>query len=313
MPKPAAPQTVVAEIVEAMRALAGSHPGFRPVHAKGIVCSGTFRAAPAGRGLSRAPHLQGQAVATVLRFSNSSGNPDVHDGIPNARALAVKFQLPDGKNADILALHIEGFPVRTPEDFLAFLRAQLPDPVTGQPAPDAVPRFLASHPKAGAFIERLMKKPVPASYGQASYHAEHAFRFTAADGTSRFGRYRWMPEAGESYLAPDDASKRSANFLREELESRLRNGPVVFRLLLQLAAEGDPTDDVTALWPADRQLVELGRLEVTGISPTSAADERRLVFDPTNLTDGIDLSADPIPQARSAAYSISYDHRSKGT
>ena len=152
---------------------------------------------------------------------------------------------------------------------------------------------------------------MPASYGQASYHAEHAFLFTAADGISRFGRYRWMPEAGEAYLSPDDASTRNANFLREELESRLRNGPVVFRLLLQLAGESDPTDDVTALWSADRPLVELGRLEVTGISPTGAADERRMVFDPTNLTDGIDLSADPLLLARSAAYSISYDHRSK--
>jgi catalase len=51
---------------------------------------------------------------------------------------------------------------------------------------------------------------------------------------------------------------------------------------------------------------------VTGISPTGAADERRLVFDPTNLTDGIALSADPILLVRSAAYSLSYDHRSKG-
>jgi catalase len=309
----AASGTVIAQIVKTMRALAGSHPGFRPVHAKGIVCSGTFRGAPQARDVSRAPHLQGQAVTTIIRFANASGNPEVHDGLANTRSLAVKFQLADGKKADILANTIEGFPVRTPEEFLAFLRVQLPDPVTGKPAPDAVPRFLETHPAAQGFIERLMKKPVPASYGQASYHAEHAFQFTAAGGASRFGRYRWMPEAGEAYLSVDDASKRSANFLREELEGRLRKGPVVFRLRLQLAAEGDPTDDVTALWPADRPLVELGRLEVTGISPTSAADERRLVFDPTNLTDGIDLSADPIPRARSAAYSISYDHRSKGT
>jgi catalase len=308
----AAPGTVIAQLVEAMRALAGSHPGFRPVHAKGIVCSGTFRGAPDALRVSRAPHLQGQAVPTVVRFSNANGNPDVHDGLANTRALAVKFQLPDGNNADVLANSVEGFPVRTPEEFLAFLRAQLPDPVTGQPAPDAVPRFLGSHPAARAFVERLMQKPVPASYGQASYHAEHAFLFTAVDGTSRFGRYRWVPEAGEAYLSPDDASTRSANFLREELESRLRNGPVVFSLLLQLAGESDPTDDVTALWPADRPLVELGRLQVIGISPTGADEERRLVFDPTNLTDGIDLSADPILLARSAAYSISYDHRSKG-
>jgi len=247
-----------------------------------------------------------------MRFSNASGDPDVHDGLANARALAVKFQLPEGKNADLLALSIEGFLVRTPEDFLEFLRAQLPDPVTGQPVTEAVPRFLDSHPATRAFVERLTRKPVPASYGQASYHSEHAFRFTAADGTSRFGRYRWIPEAGEAYLSPDDAGSRSANFLREELESRLRNGPVTFRLLLQLAGEGDPTDDATALWPADRPLVELGRLEVTAISPTGAADERSLVFDPTNLTDGIDLSDDPILLARSAAYSISYDRRSRG-
>jgi catalase len=307
----AEPGSVAAQIVETMRALAGSHPGFRPVHAKGLVCYGTFRAAAEARGVSRAPHLQGEAVPTVIRFSNASGDPDVHDGIPNARAMAVKFQLPDGKKADILALSIEGFLARTPEEFLAFLQAQLPDPATGQPRPDAVPRFLEKHPSAGAFIGRLMQKPVPASYGQSSYHAEHAYKFTAADGTSRFGRYHWRPEAGEAYFSPEDAGKRSANFLREDLESRLRKGPVVFRLFLQLAGQGDPTDDVTALWPADRPQVELGRLEITRISPNSIADERRMVFDPTNLADGIDLSADPFPPARSAGYSISYDRRSK--
>jgi catalase len=308
----ASSRTVIARLVETMRALAGAHPGFRPVHAKGIVCAGTFRGAQGALRVSQAPHLQGQTVPTVVRFSNSNGNPDVHDGVANVRALAVKFHLPDGKNADILANSIEGFPARTPEDFLEFLSAQLSDRVAGQPAPDAVAKFLGSHPAARAFLERLKQKSVPASYGQSSYHSEHAFRFNSADGTSRFGRYHWMPEAGEAYLSPDDATKRSANFLREELESRLQRSPVVFRLLLQLAAENDPTDDVTILWPADRPKVELGRLEVTIISPTSAADERRLVFDPTNLTDGIELSADPILLARSAAYSIAYEQRSKG-
>jgi catalase len=302
-------QTVIAQLVETMRALAGSHPGFRPVHAKGIVCTGTFRGAPEARGVSRAQHLQGQMVPTIIRFSNSSGNPDVHDGAANARAIAVKFQLPDGKNADILALSVMGFPARTPEEFLAFLRAQLLDPVTGQVAPDAVPRFLESHPATRAFVERLMLKPVPASYGQASYYAEHAFRFTAADGTSRLGRYRWIPEAGEAYVSLDDAGKRSPNFLRAELENRLQKSPVIFRLLLQLAGESDPTDDATALWPEDRPLVELGRLKVIAISSTGAGDERRLIFDPTKLTEGIDLSSDPILLARSAAYSISYEER----
>ena len=69
----AASGTVVSQIVETMRALAGAHPGFRPVHAKGVVCRGTFRGAPSARTVSRAPHLQGQAVPTVISFSNASG------------------------------------------------------------------------------------------------------------------------------------------------------------------------------------------------------------------------------------------------
>jgi len=306
------PPSIVAEIVTTMRTLAGPHPGFRPVHAKGIVCTGRFQASPEAPRVSRATHLQGQSVPTIIRFSNSAGDPAVHDGLANVRSLSVKFQLPGGKSADILANSVEGFIARTPEELLEFLRAQLPDSSTGRPVPDAVAKFLSTHPAAAAFVGRLMEKPIPASYAQSRYHAEHAFRFTAGDGTSRFGRYHFVPEASEAYLSPDDASKRAPDFLREELDSRLRRGPAAFRLFLQVAAAGDPTDDPTALWPADRPQVELGRLEVISISPTGTEDERRLVFDPTNRTDGIDLSADPVLLARSAAYSISYERRNRG-
>lgn len=312
MPASATPEPVIRQIVDAMRTLAGPHPGFRPVHAKGLVCSGTFRPSADAPRVTRAPHFAGQLVPTVIRFANSNGNPEVHDGAPNVRSMAVKFQLAGDKSADILANSVEGFVARTPEELLEFLRAQLPVPATGRPDPDAVPRFLAGHPAGRGFVERLMKRPVPASYGQVTYFAEHAFRFTARDGASRFGRYRFVPLAGEAFLSPEDAGKRSPSFLRDELEDRLRGGPAAFRLLLQLAEAGDPTDDVTALWPDDRRLVELGRLEITGISSTSSADERRLIFDPTNCADGIELSSDPILHARSAAYSISYEQRSKG-
>src|SRR5258705_13040514 len=227
MSESSAPGTVGAQLVETLRALAGSHPGFRAAHAKGIVCSGTFRASPDARRLTRAPHLQGQTIPTLIRFSNSSGNPDVHDGLAGQRALSVKFQLPDGKVADVLANSIEGFPVRTPEEFLAFLRAQLPDPVTGKPPPDAVSRFLAGHPTARAFVERLMKKPVPASYAQASYHAEHAFRFTPADGPGRFGRYRWIPAAAEPHPAPHRAGRGAPTSFRPEVGEQTPRSPQV--------------------------------------------------------------------------------------
>ncbi|HEV3236963.1 MAG TPA: catalase family peroxidase [Gemmataceae bacterium] len=304
-------KSVEEQIFDIQRAVAGPHPGFRPVHAKGIICSGNFVATPGARKISRAAHLQGNPIATTIRFSNGNGDPHVHDGLPNVRALAVKFLLPGGGKTDLLANSVEGFLVRTAEEFLEFLQANLPDPATGKPDPDAVPRFFQSHPAAPAFLGRLMQKPVPASYAQATYFANHAFRLTAADGSSRFGRYRWIPEAGESFLTPEEGGKRDPEFLLKELTSRLAQGPVAFRLHLQLAQEGDLTGDVTILWPSDR-LVELGRLTIDAISPSSAADEKRLIFDPTNLTDGIDLSDDPLPRARSAAYSVSYEERTKG-
>ena len=152
----ATPEPVIRQIVEAMRTLAGPHPGFRPLLAKGLVCAGTFRASAEAPRVTRASHFTGGPVSTIVRFANSNGNPDVHDGVPNVRSMAVKFQLAD-KSADILANSIQGFIARTPEELLEILRAQLPQPASGRPDPDAVPRFLAAHPAGRGFVERLMK------------------------------------------------------------------------------------------------------------------------------------------------------------
>src|SRR5262249_14930227 len=159
--------------------------------------------------------FRGQPVPVTIRFANGSGDPAVADGQPNVRSMAVKLEVPGAKPADILANTVEGFPTRTPEEFLAFLEAQLPDPATGKPAADA-PRFVESHRQAKAFIGRLMARPIPASYGTAVYHAGNALRFTSADGSSRFGRYHWIPEAGESFLSPEAGAQRAPNFLRDE-------------------------------------------------------------------------------------------------
>jgi hypothetical protein len=83
-------------------------------------------------------------------------------------------------------------------------------------------------------------------------------RTTSADlaAITGYPKRRGLSLPGRSEHAQRELPARGAR-------EHLRNGPVVFHLLLQLAGEADPTDDVTALWPADRTMVELGRLEVT--------------------------------------------------
>src|SRR5580765_8261601 len=115
------PETpVIAQIVETMRTLAGPHPGFRPVHAKGLVCGGRFRPSSDAQRVSTAAHLQAAAVLATIRFANSSGNPEIADGAPGVRSMAVKLTLPDGKQTDILANSVEGFVASTPEQLLEF-------------------------------------------------------------------------------------------------------------------------------------------------------------------------------------------------
>ncbi len=51
----------------------------------------------------------------------------------------------------------------------------------------------------------------------------NAFNFTNKDGKARYGRYQFRPEAGERYLAAEDAAKQPADFLASDdplLEAR---------------------------------------------------------------------------------------------
>ena len=292
------------QLVDALQALFGVHPGYRAVHAKGIVCEGTFSPAPTAASVSRAPHLQDVSVPTTVRFSDFAGVPTVPDGDPLAspRGMAIKFHLPGGIDTDVVAQSYDGFPVRTAEEFLVFVRALA---TSGPPLAD----FLASHPQAKRFAEA--PKPVPASFATESYYGVNAFRFTNREGVSRAGRYRIRPEAGEEHLDAAEAARRPENFLFEELRERLSRGPVRFRLLVQLADDGDPIDDGSLPWPEGRRQVELGTIVVTAPLADSAAVERRLLFDPARLVDGIGLSEDPLPLARSAVYAIAYRRRNE--
>ena len=132
-----------------------------------------------------------------------------------------------------------------------------------------------------------------------------------AEGDGRFARYRIDPEAGVEAMPDDELESASPNYLQDDIHERLERGPVGFRLLARLAEEGDPLDDPTAAWPDERETVELGRIALTGPDTTRETGDDVLVFDPTRMTDGIELSDDPILAVRSWAYSASVERRNR--
>ena len=52
-------------------------------------------------------------------------------------------------------------------------------------------------------------------------------------------------------------------------------------------------------------------LTLNKVVPNSLEAEKKLLFMPTSLTDGIELSDDPLPSARAAAYAVSFGRRSQ--
>ena len=67
----------IADVLDIFDKLAGGiHPGFRPVHARGVMATGTFIPTPAAGGLTRAPHAAGASTPVTVRFSIASGVPD---------------------------------------------------------------------------------------------------------------------------------------------------------------------------------------------------------------------------------------------
>ncbi|MBV8677064.1 MAG: catalase, partial [Planctomycetaceae bacterium] len=148
-------------------------------------------------------------------------------------------------------------------------------------------------------------KPIPSSFARQAYFAVTAFKFTNADGVSRFGRFRVRPESGTEFLTPEEAAKKTADFLAAELSERLAKGSVGFRVLVQLAGDGDEVADSTAVWPETREEVEFGTLTLTERIDELAPDNRKIIFDPVPRVDGIDPAGDPLTEVRSEIYLLS--------
>jgi catalase len=287
------------EIIEAFDAANGGvHPGFRPAHAKGVLLTGSFTPASEAASLTRAPHVQRPSTPVTARFSDFAGIPAVADGDPRGaspRGFAVRFHLAAHVHTDIVAHSIDAFPTRTPEEFLEFLQALA--------HPNAIERFLATHPAALAFVQA--PKPIPTSFARESFFAVSAFRFTDARGASRFGRYRILPLAGNEYLDDARAAAMGANFLVDEIQRRVAEKPVKFRIVVQLGETGDVTDDATVRWPETRRQIAFGEITLDAVAPDNAAEQRRIIFDPIPRVDGIEASADPLFDPRANVYLMS--------
>jgi catalase len=296
------------DLIAQFDAIFGEHPGFRPAHAKGMLLTGTFRASAEAASLTRAPHIVRESTPVTVRFSNSTGLPLVPDNDPNAnpRGMAIRFHLAEHSHTDIVAHSTDGFPTHTGAEFLEFLKALASSDLSkpSDPAnPNPLEKFLGSHPAALAFVQT--PKPAPTSFAREAFFGVTAMEFINQDGVRQFGRYRIVPLVGAEHYDDAAVAKKDANYLFDELAKRVAAGAIKFKVMVQLAAQGEVVDDATIHWPEARPVVELGTLELTGTVADDAAQQKQLIWDPIPRVDGIEPSNDPLLELRAAVYLIS--------
>jgi catalase len=293
-----------AKIVNALAPPGGPALGFRRNHAKGICFTGSFESNGAAAALSKAPMFAAGSYPVTGRFNLATADPKAPDATVRVRGLGLRIVAPDGSEWRSAMIDAPIFAVSTPQAFYALLKA-----AADKSDPDAMKNFIAAHPEFGAFAAWAGSAPWTASFAQEQYNSLNSFIFTNAEGQDQAVRWSFVPAAQPEAVTPDQLKARGDDFLDADITQRVQSGPQKWTLVVTVANPGDPTADPTKAWPADRRKVEAGTLVVNAIEPEVDGPCRDLNFDPTVLPPGMQVSDDPFPAARSAAYSVSFNRR----
>jgi catalase len=158
----------------------------------------------------------------TVRFSDATGVPNIPDGsdLANAHGMAIKFQLPDGTETDMVLNSAKVFPVATATEFRDMLLAIAASPPDA-PKPTKFDEFVAAHPTVP---RALATAQTPDSFADEEYHGINAFVFVNDKGERRAVRYILSPEK-LVHLEPAEAAKMAPDFLVGELAARLAQAP----------------------------------------------------------------------------------------
>ncbi|MGO7184620.1 catalase family peroxidase [Rhizobium brockwellii] len=291
------------KLVSALAPPGGPALGHRRNHAKGVCFTGTFEANGNASAISRASMFAAGQYPVVGRLNLATPDPNAADPTVRVRGIGVQISAPDGNVWRMALIDPPVFAVSTPQGFYDLLEAST------SKDPEAMKGFIAAHPEFAAFGEWATKAPWTASYAEVAFNSLNAFIFTDGSGAEHAVRWSLRPEARPVPITAEDFAKLGANYLEEDITKRVASSPQRWTLVLTVADPSDPTSDPTKAWPPGRRTVEAGTLVVQKIESEADGPCRDINFDPTILPDGIKVSDDPFPAARSAAYAKSYDLR----
>jgi catalase len=311
-PPPGA-EVTAPQMIDAFEGTFGAHPGQRRNHIKGTCAAGEFLGTADAAALSRSALFSGKTIPVIARFSLGGGSPEVPDAAPAPRGMALEFHLSGGALQHITMINAPIFGATSPASFRDFIVAAKPDPKTGQPDPEKLKAYAATHPDSMALTKLQSGHTPTANYFQTTYFSVHTFKFIDAKGTQHPVRWRFVPRDGTKEMSAAEMKAAPHDFLEKNLIERTRKAPAVWDMIVYVGEPGDPQDNPTLAWPETRKHFTAGTLTITQAAPQQKGVACEPInFDPLVMADGIAPTNDPVLLFRSPAYAVSYAKRLSG-
>ncbi|GIF23308.1 catalase [Actinoplanes tereljensis] len=291
----------------------------RVVHARGAAAHGVFEAYGTAESVTRAAFLRaGERTDVFVRFSTVLGSRGSADTVRDTRGFAVKFYTGEG-TFDLVGNNIPVFFIQDGIKFPDIIHAGKPHPDVeipqAQSAHDTFWDFVSLHTEATHHVMwNMSDRGIPRSYRTMEGFGVHTFRLVNADGETNLVKFHWKPVAGVHSLVWEEAQIAAGvdpDFHRRDLADGITAGvPLEFELGIQVMPD-DGTEtfedidllDPTKLVPEELAPVQLiGKLTLDRNPVNYFAETEQVAFHTGHLVPGIEVTNDPLMQARLFSY-----------
>ena len=291
----------------------------RVVHARGAGAHGVFRGNGAAEKICKAGFLKsGVETKVFVRFSTVIGNRGSLDTARDTRGFATKFYTDEG-TFDLVGNNIPVFFIQDGIKFPDVVHAAKPHPdreiPQAQTAHDTFWDFLSLHTEATAHtIWNMSDRGIPRSYRMMEGFGVNTFRLEAPDGSTSLVKFHWKPRQGVHSLVWEEAQLAGGvdpDFHRRDLADAIEAGAYPeWELGVQVMPdtpeqtfEGIDLLDPTKIVPEELAPVQLiGTMQLNGNPTNFFAETEQVAFHPGHLVPGIDVTDDPLLQARLFSY-----------
>ncbi|MEJ7796819.1 MAG: catalase [Nocardioides sp.] len=291
----------------------------RVVHARGAGAHGMFVGYGNARSVTQAAFL-GKNVETdvFVRFSTVLGSRGSADTVRDTRGFATKFYTPEG-TFDLVGNNIPVFFIQDGIKFPDVIHAGKPHPdreiPQAQSAHDSFWDFVSLHTEAQHHtLWNMSDRGIPRSYRTMEGFGVHTFRCVNTAGETALVKFHWKPLLGVHSVTWEEAQTLAGtdpDFHRRDLADAIESGAYpqwelgvqVFPDVPEQVFEGIDLLDPTKLVPEELAPVQpVGLLTLTHNPTNYFAETEQVAFHVGNLVPGIDVTDDPLLQARLFSY-----------